>query len=401
MNGKESGKVSGNEPGNAEGGAAIIFARNGHAAQHADASGADCDWARAQLSLDCGWARAQLALSLYGELSFDEEEKLESHVDACADCRKALDREKRLHAAFDSVAVDPAASLLARCRQDLWDQLKELPPPEEAAPLPAPRAGASRPMWWGHELWDRFVDALMLHAEPATAGRASWKWMRPLGAVALVAIGFFGARIAPMVGGTGTPFGAGGDLMSLTEPAAAHVRYVEPGAGGQVQIVVDETRQRIVSGRLDDRKIRSLLLTAAKDPSDPGLRTETLDILNNLIQNNVTQEDHDSASDVRDALVFALRHDQNAGVRLKALEGLKPMAHDSEVRAALASALLNDANPGVRTQAIDVLTTGPGLSVDRDIVGTLQELMLHENNAYVRDRCRLVLESLKASPDMY
>jgi len=99
--------------------------------------------------------------------------------------------------------------------------------------------------------------------------------------------------------------------------------------------------------------------------------------------------------------VFALRHDQNAGVRLKAMEGLKPLAHDPEVRAALASALLNDENPGVRTQAIDLLTAGPGLSVDRDIVGTLQELMLHENNAYVRDRGRLVLESLKASPETY
>jgi len=83
------------------------------------------------------------------------------------------------------------------------------------------------------------------------------------------------------------------------------------------------------------------------------------------------------------------------------MEGLKPLAHDPEVRAALASALLNDENPGVRTQAIDLLTAGPGLSVDRDIVGTLQELMLHENNAYVRDRGRLVLESLKASPETY
>jgi hypothetical protein len=243
-------------------------------------------------------------------------------------------------------------------------------------------------MWWGHQLWDRIVDALMLDADPGA------RWMRPVGALALVAIGFFGARLAPGLAGGASPFGPG--EMSLTEPGSAHVRNVEPGAGGQVQIVVDETRQRVVSGRLDDRKIRSLLLAAATDPSDPGLRTETLDILNNLAQVN-----HVPAADVRDTLVFALRHDQNAGVRLKAMEGLKPLAHDPEVRAALAAALLSDENPGVRTQAIDVLTAGPGLSVDRDIVATLQELMLHENNAYVRDRGRLVLESLKASPETY
>jgi anti-sigma factor RsiW len=365
MNGKESGKVSGHGPANAEG-----------AASSGTTSGARTD-------ATCDWARAQLSLLLYGELSFDDEEKLESHLEACAECRLALDRETRLHAAFDQVAVEPPASLLNQCRQDLWDKLKDLPPPEPVAPAPTQRT-----MWWGHELWDRFVDALTLHAEPGSAG----KWMRPVGALALVAIGFFAARMAPGL----VPMSPAIGEMSLTEPGSAHVRYVEPGSGGQVQIVVDETHQRIVSGRLDDSKIRSLLLAAATDPSDPGLRTETLDILNSL-----AKVDHVPASDVRDTLVFALRHDQNAGVRLKAMEGLKPLARDPEVRAALTSALLNDENPGVRTQAIDALTAGPGLSADRDIVGTLQELMLHENNAYVRDRGRLVLESLKASPETY
>jgi hypothetical protein len=369
MNGKESGKVSGNDPeNNAEGGAA------------------------------CDWARAQLSLLLYGELSFDEEEKLEAHLSACTQCREELDRETRLHAAFDSVAVDPAASLLSRCRQDLWSQLKELPPAERLAAALPERVPQRIPektdkMWWGHELWDRFVDALTLHAPPGSAGR----WMRPIGALALVAIGFFGARLAPALVpmGGASPFGE----MSLMEPGSAHVRSVETGAGGQVQLVVDETHQRVVSGRLDDRKIRSLLLAAATDPSDPGLRTETLDILTAVL--DPSQADRVPAADVRDTLVFALRHDQNAGVRLKAMEGLKPLARDPEVRAAMASALLNDANPGVRTLAIDALTAGPGLSVDRNIVGTLQELMLHENNAYVRDRGRLVLESLKASPETY
>ena len=31
---------------------------------------------------------------LYGELYFDEEERVESHLDACGECRTALEREK-------------------------------------------------------------------------------------------------------------------------------------------------------------------------------------------------------------------------------------------------------------------------------------------------------------------
>ena len=37
--------------------------------------------------MSCAAAREQLALLLYGELSFDEEERVESHLDACAECR--------------------------------------------------------------------------------------------------------------------------------------------------------------------------------------------------------------------------------------------------------------------------------------------------------------------------
>jgi HEAT repeats/Putative zinc-finger len=367
MNGMESGKVSGNDSGPA--------------------------------AAECGWAQAQISLLLYGELSFDEEEKVESHIDACEACRAALDRQTQLHAAFDQVSIDPPASLLNQCRNGLWSRLDDEPAPQPALSNPPyltsvdrhPETDPHHHTWWGHVLWDHLVDALLLRPVPGVAGR----WLRPIGAFALLAIGFLGARMAPGLMPNLLPGAGALAEMSLTQPAASHVRYVEPGAGGQVQIILDETRQRIISGHLDDRNIRSLLLTAAKDPSDPGLRTETLDILSNIAQNNATQ-----ASDIRDVLVFALEHDQNAGVRLKAMEGLKPLAHDPRVRTALAAALLSDENPGVRTQAIDVLSSGSN-AMNRTIVGTLQELMMREDNAYVRDRCRLVLESLKASPETY
>jgi HEAT repeat protein len=120
------------------------------------------------------------------------------------------------------------------------------------------------------------------------------------------------------------------------------------------------------------------------------LRAETVDILNTRAQ----------SADVRDALVAALQHDQNAGVRMKALDGLKAFAQEPAVRSALAQVLLSDSNPGLRTQAIDLLTRGS--SVDTQIIGTLQELMLRgEQQGYVRERCRRVLESMNASLETY
>jgi hypothetical protein len=176
------------------------------------------------------------------------------------------------------------------------------------------------------------------------------------------------------------------------------VRSVEPAANGGIQIVLDETRQRVVSGQLDDQNIRVLLLSAAKDPSDPGLRYETVGILNDRAQ----------TSEVRDTLIYALEHDENAGVRLKAMDGLRPFVTQPEVRKALTGVLLSDGNPGMRTQAIDLLTQGVGEStnslpngLDRDVIGTLQELMNRENNAYVRQRGQRVLQLVNASAETY
>jgi hypothetical protein len=321
--------------------------------------------------LNCEAARERFALLLYGELGFDEEERVESHLDVCAECRTALAREKSVHAAFDNIEITPSPALLRECREDLFARLTD-----EAAPRPV-RTG-----WW-----DRVVDALTL--------RPSSGLLRPAGALTLVALGFLGARMLPTfpLSGSNTQFGS----ASMT-PGASRVRYVEPAADGRIQIVLDETRQRIVSGRVDDQQIRGLLLAAAKDPSDPGLRAETVEILNTRAQ----------SADVRDALIFAVQHDVNAGVRLRALEGLKPFALQPEVRTALTQVLLADSNPGLRTQAIDLLTGAaqggaqPGQQIDRQLIGTLQELMLRgEQLGYVRERCRRVLESMNASAETY
>ena len=314
----------------------------------------------------CEKVREQLGMLLYGELSFDEEESVDAHLEGCAECRSALERERDLHAAFDQIAIEPAASVLWEARQSLQGQIAA-----EHAPQAA-RGSFEKISWW-----DQFLDTA---------------WLKPIGGLALVTVGFLGARMAPDLG-----LGIAG--MSLAAPGAQRVRSVEPAANGGIQIVLDETRQRVVSGGLDDQNIRVLLLSAAKDPSDPGLRYETVGILNDRAQ----------AAEVRNTLIYALEHDENAGVRLRAMDGLRPFVLEPEVRQALTGVLLSDGNPGMRTQAIDLLTQGVGETtgnttssvLDRGLIGTLQELMNRENNAYVRQRGERVLQLVNASQDIY
>ena len=178
----------------------------------------------------------------------------------------------------------------------------------------------------------------------------------------------------------------------MAEPATSRVRYVEPVSPGRVQIVLDETRQRVLSGSVDDEAIQRLLMTAAKDPSDAGLRVESVDLLKNNSQ----------SAEIRKALVYSLQHDPNAGVRLKALDGLKQFAEDPDTRSALTQVLLKDDNPGVRTQVIDLLVQKNSDRRHTDaMVGVLQELMEKEDNGYIRMRCQRVLQEMNASAEMY
>ena len=87
--------------------------------------------------ITCEEARSQFWLLQYGELTFDQEERVETHLDGCAECRARLEREKDLFEAFDSAAGEPAPSLLRQCRADLAARLESEPSPR------APRVG-----WW-------------------------------------------------------------------------------------------------------------------------------------------------------------------------------------------------------------------------------------------------------------
>jgi hypothetical protein len=333
-------------------------------------------------AMNCTQARMHFALLVYGELSFDEEERVETHLDACADCRTELERQKSLHAAFDGLAVDPPASLLRECRSDLAAALRR-----DATARPGHPNG-TRAGWWDHLI--DLLDGVHI--------------LRPMGAFALILVGFLGARLLPVLSLTGTT------VPGMNQASIARVSDVEPQTDGSVRIVLDETRQKTITGSLDDQTIRTLLLEAVRDPNNPGLRADSVDLLTRRAQ---------QSAEIRRVLVYLVVHDQNDGVRLKAMGGLKEFSAEPEVRKALSRALLSDANPGVRTQAIDLLIQGsvgggsagggsaaepaggslPNL--DSALIGTLQQLMLRESNASVRQRCEKVLEAMNASAEIY
>jgi hypothetical protein len=313
----------------------------------------------------CHRVQTNLSLYLYGELDFALEEMVEAHLGTCAFCQAALAREKAWHGALNSAPVDASYEFLSECRQGL----------KRALP------GATRP--WQAPWLER-----------------SRNWMESIGIVPRWSAGVAAASFLLIMGfaaGRFVHLNAGvvetdASLMGLLNPATSRIRGIETSEGGRVRIIVDQVHQNVVVGQIDDAAIRRLLLAAAKDPTDPGVRYDSVEAL-----------DRQNGDDVRDALLFAVRHDPNTGVRLKAIEGLRRFIGDPAARDGLVYVLEHDTDPGVRSQAIDILAPATDkLSSSPELVNALENAVQSDQmDDDVRLRCMQVLSELKASPNIY
>lgn len=302
--------------------------------------------------MNCKDVRELIPLYLYGELDFDQEEMVEQHLAGCAECGAERARCETLTALLAQGEAGVSAELLARCRRELAMALEK----ERG------RRGFATAL---RSFWSRWVVSPPM-------------WMRPVGAVAMLALGFFGARLVPEDAPVLGPL-----ARSTPPPVVGKVRLVDTTSSGEVRVQYEEIRPRELRGSFQDERIRRLLLAAASDPTDPGVRVESIDLL----------KERTADAEVRRALLDALQTDENAAVRLKALEALRPFAHEAETRKALAEVLLTDKHAGVRIAAVELLATVR----EPDVAGVLQQLLHQEEDQYIRQRSLKALAEMKAS----
>ncbi len=300
--------------------------------------------------MNCQQVKQAMPLYYYGELPPEQEENVEAHCAECTPCGREIESYRRFAGALDDAELEPSLGLLSECRDLLARRVTEWEQPAPAR------------NWW-RELLHWNIDFRV-----------------PAGAMALLAIGWFSAKLMPVSGVQQAAIVQQASMTSL-------VRSVEPDSSGGVHIAVDDVHRRVVSGGIEDRNIRSLLLAAAREESNPGVRVESVQVLTTMA----------SSADVRAALLDAVQHDPNPGVRLKALQGLKQFAQDAPVRRALTAVLLNDSSPGVRTEVIDLLVAHH----DDSLVGVMQHLVTKERDGFVRGRLERALISMNASPGTF
>jgi hypothetical protein len=216
-----------------------------------------------------------------------------------------------------------------------------------------------------------------------------WAWLRqmrfsPALAAVLLIVGFaggIGATYSIIGHPTAGPTEENSSVPSQASISGIHSVIQEPGSD-KVTIKYDTTRTENVEGSINDQRIQQLLLFAARNNFNSGVRMDSVDLL--------TQSPNDAH--VREALIYALRYDSNPGVRLKALQGLSGYVRsDTRVRDAILEALMNDSNSGVRTQALQLLRT---VTADSSVRNVLTQLSENDKNQYIRSEARRMLAQL-------
>jgi hypothetical protein len=306
--------------------------------------------------MKCEWVRENITLHVYGELADDARHELEQHVARCADCAAELKAEQEFHAVLTrDRAEDPSPNLLAASRMRLQEALET-----------AEQGGFWRRIAFDPANWLRQV-----HFSPALAS-------------AILILGF--------AGGVGTSYKvighqpAGTIPSSTPTPAEVSITGIrsitQDPQTNQVNIKYDTVSTQQTEGSMNDQRIQQLLLFAARNNYNSGVRMDSVDLL--------TQKP--DVSQVREALVYALRYDTNPGVRLKALDGLGSFVKDdTRVRDVVLEALVNDSNPGVRTEALRLIEP---VKADGSVRGVLMTLAAKDQSQYIKSQARTMLAQL-------
>ena len=168
-----------------------------------------------------------------------------------------------------------------------------------------------------------------------------------------------------------------------TEASIAGISSIvqEPGTN-QISIKYNTVSTQEAQGSLNDQRIQQLLLYAARNNYNTGVRVDSVDLL--------AQKSGDMQ--VREALIYALQNDTNPGVRLKSLGALgNYVKDDTNVRDAVLRALVNDTNSGVRIEALRLIEP---VKADGSVRGVLMALAAKDQSTYIKSQARTMLAQL-------
>jgi len=288
----------------------------------------------------------KMQLYLLNELPHADWEKIEIHLQDCAECRISLNGEKKLQQLLRQQSRwIPENAVLQKLRARLMRRIK-------IPSMPNSQEGIR--------------ESVIAFLRPVGGTRMQWA------ATALIfCLGLAAGRIIPFQKWL-KPSAAAEAVEALqSSQAVSDFQIVPAGAGSdKVEIRFRTIRNQVLRGALDDPAVQSALLYVLKHSPGDSERLRTIDLLSKF---------KSTYPEVQEALIHALEKDGNPGVRLKAIKlliGVFPI--NEALKTVLVRVLIRDANEGIRVEAANMLNR---LS-DPDVLPILKKEA--SGNEYIR-----------------
>ena len=308
--------------------------------------------------MKCDWVRENITFYVYNELEDDARYEVEQHLARCPECATELKTVRKFHAVLSQSPVkEPTPNLLAASRMRLQEALET----------------TTQGGFWQRLIFDPGNWMRQIRMSPALT--AAIFILGFGGGIAATYNFLSGAQpaIREVADNTGTP-------APINQGSITGIRSItqDPGSN-QVNIKYDTVSTQDLQGSLNDQRIQQLLLFAARNNYNSGVRLDSVDLL--------TQTPNET--NVREVLMYSLQNDSNPGVRLKALDGLSQFVKsDVRVRNAVLQSLISDANIGVRMDALRLVEP---LKADSSVRSVLTKLAQADQNASIRSQARTML----------
>ena len=315
-----------------------------------------------------------LQLSLYNELSEQEQTILNSHLTTCERCKVELNELRKIHATLahyrpmaipEPLLQDARRSLRLRIQTDseqksLWTKVQGTLDGILAPPLQVALGG---------------VATLVIG----------------------ILVGYFIFKLPSEKNLALRQTSFASSAMEAGESQITNIRFLDRNTqNGDVEFTFETITPVRILGNVNDENVQKVLARALVGDQNAGTRLRAVNMIG-------TQTDQKQTGipalepEVKAALITALLHDRNLGVRKEAISVLKNYLPDPVIVRAFLNVLANETNTGLKITAINSLDLSKyeNQPMNREILDMFRNKAQSDDNNYIRIRAKLALQEVQ------
>jgi hypothetical protein len=315
-----------------------------------------------------------IILAQYEELSEQETEILKQHIEVCPSCQQEVNALKRLHTTMmhrrlhvnhEQVLQDARRAVRLKMQEQylepsLWTKVRQ---------------------FWNH-----------IFAQPVFAAFGGAAVTMVIIAMGYVAFSYSNFS-SP--GFQRASFREQG--LVTGESQVANLRFIDRDERtGNIEFTFESITPVRIQGNVNDEHVQKVLARALVNEQNAGIRLRAVNMIG-------TQADQKLSGapklnyEVRNALIAALLHDRNLGVRREALQVLKNYLPDTTIVRAFLVVLASEKNTGLKIAAINSLDLAQyeHHPMNKEIQDLLRSKVQSDDNNYIRIKARTALQEVQ------